>query len=187
MSTSEPSRLEVFLTVAAGSLMPGVYREYVHRLGLKGSERILDFGCGSGNPARHIAPILQRGGGRLTCLDISKTWIAVSRSRLKRFPNVSFVHGGIAEAGLADASFEGVFVHFTLHDIPPAERPEIAVHLARILANNGRLFLREPLKQISRVEILNLLHPTGLQDTGWRVIPAPAMGPCCEARFQKIG
>lgn len=75
----EPGIIEVFLTVVLGTLFGSMYREYVDRLGLKGSEHVLDFGSGSGNLALFIALRLTQGGGRLTCVDISKKSMDVAR------------------------------------------------------------------------------------------------------------
>ncbi len=106
----EPGIIEIFLTVASGMLFRGMYREYVDRLGLKGSEHVLDFGSGSGNPARFIAPRLAHGGGHLTCVDISKKWMEVARKRLGKYPNVEFKLGDIAALDIPNASYDIVFM-----------------------------------------------------------------------------
>ncbi len=162
MSVPEPSDLEIRITLLAGALAAPVYRTYVERLGLRGDERVLDFGTGSGNPARYLARILQRGGGQLTCVDVSERWMAVARRRLRNFANVVFKLGEIASLGLPDAGYDVVFIHFVLHDIPAGERPAIAAALARTLRPGGRLFVREPLRFIALEELAGLMRGAGL-------------------------
>ena len=51
-----------------------LYKNYIRTLNLKGNERVLDFGSGSGAGSKHLAKILQKSGGHITCIDISKYW-----------------------------------------------------------------------------------------------------------------
>jgi SAM-dependent methyltransferase len=55
-------------------LRAGYLRRLVGSLELTGRERVLDFGSGAGSEAVYLARALQRGG-RLTCLDVSPTWL----------------------------------------------------------------------------------------------------------------
>lgn len=61
---------------------------------------------------RFIAPRLIHGGGRLTCVDISKKWMDVSRWRLGKYPNADFKLGDIATLDIPDASCESRCVLF---------------------------------------------------------------------------
>lgn len=159
----EPSSFEVFFTVTLGTLFGGMYKEYVDRLGLKGGERVLDFGSGSGNPARFIAPLLT-DGGRLTCVDVSERWMDVAQKRLRKYSNVEFKLGDIAALDLPEAGYDVVFVHLVLHDIAAADHPRIVQHLARKLKRDGRLFIREPMRFISPDEIRPLMRQNGLEE-----------------------
>jgi ubiquinone/menaquinone biosynthesis C-methylase UbiE len=178
----EPGSFEVFLTVTLGTLFGGMYKEYVDRLGLKGNERVLDFGSGSGNPARFIAPLLT-DGGRLTCVDVSRTWVDVAQRRLGKYPNVEFKLGDIAALDLPDAGYDVVFVHFVLHDIAAAERPRIVQHLALKLKRDGRLFIREPLRFIAPEEIRLLMRQSGLAEVGASIMNVRTQGNVYEGVF----
>ena len=159
----DPSQLEVFVTVAAGTMVPGIYKDYVNTLGLQGTERVLDFGTGSGNPALHLARALPRG--RLTCVDISQGWMDVARRRLQRFDNVDFKVGPVQTLDIPPASHDIVFIHFVLHDIHPGERPPVIKALADVLTPQGRVFIREPMRFIAPSEVNALWEAEGFTET----------------------
>jgi ubiquinone/menaquinone biosynthesis C-methylase UbiE len=154
----------MMVTVAMGSLAENIYKDYVEKLALRGDERVLDFGTGSGNPALHLARKLQGRGGRLTCVDVSERWMKLARRRLRRFSNVDYYLGDITWLDILPASQDIVFLHFVLHEIPPAERPEIVRRLCARLAAGGKLYVREPLRFISEAEILQLVGRNGLRE-----------------------
>lgn len=180
----EPGIIEIFLTVVLGTLFGSMYKEYVDRLGLKGSERVLDFGSGSGNLARFIAPRLAQGGGHLTCVDISKKWMGVARRRQGKYPNVDFKLGDIATLDIPNASCDVAFIHFVFHDIDAAERPRITRNLVPKLKDDGTLFIREPMRFISRDEIRQLMRQNGLEEVESRVAEIKTQGPVYEGIFR---
>jgi len=145
ISTYEPPPLEIRLTLALGlTVLSPYYQRFVRDLNLRGDERVLDFGSGSGICSRHIAARLQKGGGHLDCVDISRGWMNVVRKTLRRYSNVGYHLGHITEIDLPDSAFDMVVIHFVLHDIPAAERPGVVNSLARRLRPQGRLIVREP-------------------------------------------
>jgi SAM-dependent methyltransferase len=184
MEIYEPGWPEVVITVAAGVLAPGIYRKYAERLDLRGDERVLDFGSGAGTMARYLARRLTQGG-RLTCVDVSRMWLDVARRRLRRYPNVSFCLGDIATLDILDASQDVVLIHFVLHDIPAARRPEVVRHLAWTMAFGGRLYIREPLRFIAVDEIKALMTVAGLREITARQSQVPTQGTLYEGEWQK--
>jgi ubiquinone/menaquinone biosynthesis C-methylase UbiE len=141
----EPGRAEAFAALLfTNLLLSPLYRRYVDEMGLRGDERVLDYGSGSGAAARHLARRVRAGGGRLCCMDVSARWQAVIRKVLRDFPDVEFRLGDVRAMGLPAASFDVVLVHWMLHDVPPWDRPSIVAELARLLRPGGRLFSREP-------------------------------------------
>ncbi|NTV35960.1 MAG: class I SAM-dependent methyltransferase [Anaerolineaceae bacterium] len=144
LSTYEPPALEIRLTLALGlTVLSPYYHAFARSLKLRGDERVLDFGSGSGICSRHIAARL-KDGGHLACVDISHGWMDVVRHTLSNFTNVSYHVGRITELDLPASSFDAVVMHFVLHEIPVAERQEVVSALARLLKPGGRLMLREP-------------------------------------------
>ncbi len=161
----EPPRLEIWLTLGLGmTVLSPYYRSFVHGLRLIGDESVLDFGSGSGVCSRHLAARLQRGGGRLACVDVSHGWMGVIRRTLRRYKNVTFHLGGVSAPGLAKDGFDLVLMHFVLHEIPAHERPLVIQRLAQLLRPSGRMVLREPQGQGLELDELSALAQTaGLQ------------------------
>jgi 16S rRNA A1518/A1519 N6-dimethyltransferase RsmA/KsgA/DIM1 with predicted DNA glycosylase/AP lyase activity len=60
---NEPSRLEIYLTVAAGAVISSIFKDYVDRLDLTGSERVIELGPSAGNNSRHLARRLSKAAG----------------------------------------------------------------------------------------------------------------------------
>jgi ubiquinone/menaquinone biosynthesis C-methylase UbiE len=145
LSTYEPPALEIRLTRTLGStILRPYYRGFVRRLNLRGDERVLDYGSGSGVLSRHIATRLEESGGHLDCVDISHGWMDVIRKTLRRYANVGYHLGHITRLDLPDATYDIVIIHFVLHEVPVDERPAVVTTLARKLKPGRRLVLREP-------------------------------------------
>ncbi len=157
LSIYEPPPLEIRLTLALGlTVLSPYYLGFARSLNLRGDERVLDFGSGSGICSRHIAARLQ-SGGHLDCMDVSNGWMNVIRKTLRRYDNVGYHLGQIAEIDLPDSAFDMIVIHFVLHDIPAAERPDVVNALGRKLKPTGRLIVREPQGQGLNLEELNQL------------------------------
>jgi ubiquinone/menaquinone biosynthesis C-methylase UbiE len=139
---------------------------YVTSLALSGDERILEFGSGGGCMSRALAHALNKGGS-LTCVDTSQYWIEKAQSRLKPYTNIEFRQGDITRMQVPEAKFDAVIIHFALHDILPAERPDVLDALARALRPEGTLFIREPTKPghgMPLAGIRDLMRGAGLRE-----------------------
>lgn len=148
-----PTRLEIFLTRLALCIYGrSVYQAFAERLHLKGGEQVLDFGCGMGTVAYYTAKKLARG--HLTCLDISERWLAACRKTLRRCSNVTYMTGTHM---IPDESYDIVYCHFVLHDIPENELEGNVTLLAGALKPGGMLFFREPLRESQKLSIIKRL------------------------------
>ncbi len=149
MGFHEPSGLEIGLTnFFTYRLFAPRARKYVNSLGLNGDEKLLDYGSGNGAVTRFLARRLQEGG-HITCVDLSEKWQKVIRKKLGGFTNIDFFQGSIGDFAASDgkrSSFDAVFVHYVLHDIPTEERQGKVVMLAEFLRPGGKFFIKEPTK-----------------------------------------
>ncbi len=162
-----PSALFIFEDILKNLIGgPLLYNPYFKNFGLKGDEKILDFGCGGGVGSRCLANILNENG-HLTCIDVSNYWVERAVSRLKKYPNVSCLAGDIRNLDLPDKSFDVISIFHVIHDIAPEDRQETIGVLARLLSTNGTLFIREPVKQshgMPSTEIRSLSLNAGLRE-----------------------
>jgi SAM-dependent methyltransferase len=182
-STYEPPVLEIRITLALGmTLLSPYYHRFARDLNLRGDERVLDFGSGSGICSRHIAARLKHGG-QLACVDISQGWMKVIRKTLRRYNNVSFHLGHITEVDLPDSAFDRIVIHFVLHDIPATERLGVMYSLARRLKPQGRLIVREPQGHGFTLEELNQLTVAAGLDPLKSTLRKLVIGPVYDASF----
>ena len=187
LSSYEPPALEIRLTLGLGlTVLSPYYRGFANSLHLRGDERVLDFGSGSGICSRHIAARLQHGG-LLDCVDISRGWMNVLRKTLRRFTNVGYHLGHITQLDLPEAGFDVVVIHFVLHDIPTEERLAVVQSLAGRLKPTGQIVLREPQGEGLEIEELNRLAAlAGLKPAEFTAHKI-AIGAVYDARYIKEG
>ena len=156
--------LEDWLKGLLGSSL--FYEPYFKTFGLKGSERVLDFGCGGGLGSRCLAGLLS-DGGRLTCVDVSGHWIAKARKRLKKYANIELKLGDIRQMDIPDSSFDIISAMYVMHDITSGERQDIVKTLSQKLTKGGLFFIKEPVKKshgMPAAEIRTLFSNAGLQE-----------------------
>jgi ubiquinone/menaquinone biosynthesis C-methylase UbiE len=185
----EPGRGEVLAAPLFTNLfLSPLYRRYVDQMSLHGDERVLDYGCGSGAAARHLAKRLCTGGGRLTCMDVSERWQRAAKRALRAYPDIEYRLGDVRTMDLPAASFDVVLVHWMLHDIHPQDRPEIVAELARLLRPGGRLFSREPTAAkhgMPAVQARELFAAAGLSESLATEGKLPIIGEYCRAVWTK--
>lgn len=113
-------------------------RELIAGLGLAGSERMLDIGCGDGKVTAEIAALLPAGS--VTGVDVSPEMIDFARAAFPpaSHPNLSW---RVMDAGELrfDGGFDLVFSNATLHWVID-HRPVLA-GIARALEPGGRAVL----------------------------------------------
>lgn len=178
----EPGRAEAQAArLFTNLLLSPLYRRFVDQMDLRGDERVLDHGSGSGAAARHLAARLAAGGGRLTCVDVSARLQAVLARVLRAYPDVELCCGDVRTLGLPERDFDVVLVHWMLHDVPPWDRPPILAELARLLRPGGRLFVREPTARkhgMPAAEVRRLLAAAGLTEIEGEEGRVRLVGPC---------
>lgn len=186
MKFEEPSSSQIFLMVVMGhGIGSFFYSNYIKNLNLKGNERILEYGSGSGAISRHLAPILLENGGHLTCCDISQRWMATIKKRIEKYPNVDFKLGKIDKVDIPDGSYDAVVIHYVMHDIEPDLREDILQNLAKKLKINGKIYIREPIGDhgMPALEIRSLMQGIGLKEVNFKINKMMLMGHITEATY----
>ena len=189
MSITEPSKTSIrvheFFWL---KLMKGYYHNFVESFDLKGDEKVLDFGCGPGSTSKFIAQILEKGGGELTCLDLSKTWIERAKKHLSRFSNVEYYVEDIRKWDEKNDYFDAVAIHLMLHDIDKSERREVVRALSKKMKTDAKLFIREPAKEghgMRSEEIQELMLKSSLKETESETTKSFIMGSMYTGIFSK--
>ena len=157
---------------------PLLYNPYYRTFGLKGDEKVLDFGCGGGAGSRCLANLLNENG-YLTCVDVSRYWITKASKRLEKYSNVECKSWDIRELDISDSSFDVISTIHVIHDIAPAERQDIVNVLSQKLKTGGVLFIREPTKKSHGMpvnEIRALLADAGLKEIEHKETKSEYMG-----------
>ncbi|MFC2000930.1 class I SAM-dependent methyltransferase [Chloroflexota bacterium] len=157
---------------------PLLYNPYFRTFGLKGNERVLDFGCGGGAGSQCLANLLDKDG-HLTCVDVSGCWITKARKRLDKYSNVECKSGDIRELDIPDSSFDVISAIHVIHDIAPVGRQDIVKTLSQKLKAGGLFFIKEPVKKSHGMpveEIRTLLSDAGLNEIEHKETKSEYMG-----------
>jgi ArsR family transcriptional regulator len=88
---------------------------------------VADIGCGTGNAAEHLAPLVKR----VIAIDREPAMLEAARKRLAKLGNVEFRQGDLAHLPLRDGEVDAALLFLVLVHV---ESPEAALReLARIL------------------------------------------------------
>ncbi len=101
---------------------------------LEPCSRVLDIGCGSGDPA----DVEISKNHNVTGIDISKAQLSMAR---KNVPEGCFIHGDAASIEFPPASFDAVISFYTLEHIPRNEHEAMLRNICQWLRQPGYLLI----------------------------------------------
>lgn len=110
------------------------------RLGLNGSEVLLEIGSGVGRMTRHLATLAQH----VIALDVSDEMLSRARVNLAGVKNVEFVEvSGTGDIPLDDSTVDAVFSYVTMQHVPTASGQErYFAESLRVLKPGGWVFIQ---------------------------------------------
>jgi len=159
----EPAKLEVWRTrIVSGLLLRRYYRDYVNKLDIQPTDRILDYCSGSGLITLWLARKTVQG--EVVFADVSQTWLNVVRGRLYSYPQAKGLHINQLERVLDPVPFDKAVIHFALHDFAHHHRVLVIQQIKQNLKPGGFLYIREPLTPkhgMKLSEIVRLLTDAG--------------------------
>jgi trans-aconitate 2-methyltransferase len=108
----------------------------LERLPLRGDERVLDAGCGSGRVTERLAERLPNG--RVIALDGSSSMVDAARQRLARFgERIEYVVADLGAPLPIEGDLDAVLSTATFHWVP--DHDALFAHLAAVLKSGGWL------------------------------------------------
>lgn len=102
--------------------------------------RVADLGCGTGNAAELLAPIVER----VIAVDHSEPMLEAARKRLSGYRNVEFRVGELSALPIEDASVDAAVVTLVLHHL--AEPIDAIREASRVLVRGGTLLVIDMLE-----------------------------------------
>ncbi|MFN2470218.1 MAG: class I SAM-dependent methyltransferase [Gaiellaceae bacterium] len=119
-------------------------------LDLRGDERALDAGAGSGALAFALAPLVREA----VAVDVVPELLEEGRRRGAAFPNVTFVEGDVTSLPFADGAFDVAGAAFVLHHVA---RPELALaELVRVTRPGGTVLVADQVAPVDPLLALEL-------------------------------
>jgi ubiquinone/menaquinone biosynthesis C-methylase UbiE len=118
------------------------HRIVIRQLALRGDERILDIGCGTGTLTRDIAAALSdKSRSCCTGLDAAEKMIEVARRKAAGIPNIRFDAAVAERLPYDDNFFDAAVSTFFFHHIHFALKKKVLAETARVLKPGGRLMV----------------------------------------------
>lgn len=114
--------------------------EYIHSRSrentkrfLKGSDRVLDYGCGTGTAACQFSALVKE----VQAIDISSNMIEIAREKaaVANIENVSFEQGDIFDSKYSNEIFDVILAFNMLHTVPNPQ--DVILRVKELLKPNG--------------------------------------------------
>jgi SAM-dependent methyltransferase len=183
----EPNRLlAAFQAFTYGMISRTYYRPYIESIGLRGNERVLEYGSGPGAASKLLAQALP--DGHLTCVDISRVWMGYMKKIVRKYPNIDLMQGDIADLDIPAGSYDIVFVHYIIHDVPAdIQREKMRILLSK-LKTGGKCYIREPtspMHGIAPEKVRAIMRENGLREISAATGKSPQKSPTFQGVYVK--
>lgn len=184
----EPNRLLAsFQAFTYRMISRSYYRPYIESLVLRGDERVLEYGSGPGTASKLLAQALPNG--HLTCVDISKVWMSTYMKKIAgKYPNIGLMQGDIADLDIPAESYDAVFIHYVIHDVPAGiQREKMSILLSK-LKKGGKCYIREPISPMHGIapeKVRAIMRENGLREISSAMGKSPQKSPTFQGVYAK--
>jgi ubiquinone/menaquinone biosynthesis C-methylase UbiE len=177
--------MEIIITwIAMRAVGRSVYEKFANKLGLKGGETVLDFGCGLGTVAHYTVQLIP--AGKLVCADISTQRLEQCKKQLRKFGNVEYKNFLTDKTPFPDGTFDVIYCHYVLHELTQEQLTTTLQQMYLWMKESGKLFFREPVGDGSLHRYLdNTLPATGFKKESSTITDIPIMGNAMEGSYSK--
>ncbi len=115
----------------------GFIKKAIADMNIESSDKILDFGCGTGSNACLMINYLSEEGG-ITGLDISEIMEEQFKKNCSKYPNAEFINQRIDIPFDLNKKYDKVFISFVLHGFPQNIRENIIRNAFNHLKSGGK-------------------------------------------------
>lgn len=102
--------------------------------------KVLDIGCAAGRDTKYI----HQKGMEVIGIDLSEKLIQIAQ---KNNPNLTFQICDMRKLPFANSSFDGIWAHSVFHHLEKSNMSSALQEWARVLKNNGVIYLRTKMGQ----------------------------------------
>jgi demethylmenaquinone methyltransferase/2-methoxy-6-polyprenyl-1,4-benzoquinol methylase len=149
-------RYDFFMDILTIGMYAWFLRRAVEVLDVKEAEKILDLCSGTGRVASWIARAVGKGG-EVVGMDMAKEMIEVSNDRYGKLGRLTFLQKDVTEAWDYHDHFDGVFISFSLHELPEQGRLGVLEKSYFALKEKGRMVIADFNPQVSEWRKIVLL------------------------------
>jgi ubiquinone/menaquinone biosynthesis C-methylase UbiE len=158
MGTASQSRIDFFERIAScydpllDILTLGLYATFLKKavgvLNPERGEKILELCSGTG---RAVSWMAHRVGeeGEVVGMDLAERMVQIAKKRYGPLRNLTFLKKDVTEPWDYENYFDGIFISFSLHEIPAPGRMGILRQSHRALRERGRMVIADFNPQIS--------------------------------------
>lgn len=139
-------RIAPYYDILLNVLTFGMYARFLKRavniLDPKNGERILDLCSGTGRAASWMAQAVGEHG-EVIGMDVTRSMIEVSKKRSGGTERLTFLQKDVTEPWDYQKPFDGIFISFSLHELPEGKREVVLRQSYLALAERGRMVIAD--------------------------------------------
>ncbi len=105
---------------------------------------ILEIAVGTGSATESVVKTFPEA--KITCLDLSPTYLKTAQENLKKYPGINFVQGLGEDLHFKDETFDAVYSVYLFHELPKEVREKVVAESLRVLKKDGYMGIVDSLQ-----------------------------------------